>query len=38
MNVDGEYYRINNPKEVVIQLATQQLLGGKIRIAMKNSA
>ncbi len=37
MNVDGEYYRLNSPKEITLQLAAQPL-GGKLRIAMRNTA
>jgi len=36
MNVDGEYFRLNNPKEIILKLANSPL-GGRVRIAMKNT-
>jgi len=36
INIDGKYYRLHRPKEIILQLANQPL-NGKLRIAMRNN-
>eukprot|EP00826_Nyctotherus_ovalis_P000779 TRINITY_DN10037_c0_g1_i13.p2 TRINITY_DN10037_c0_g1~~TRINITY_DN10037_c0_g1_i13.p2 ORF type:complete len:187 (-),score=55.98 TRINITY_DN10037_c0_g1_i13:126-686(-) len=36
INIDGRCYRLNKPKEIIIQLASESL-NGKLRIAMRNT-